>query len=1011
MSNTETIIRANEAAMNSYGSALRENEKYINSIEGKVKQFREATERLWSNAISSQTLKDFVEFATAIVNVTDEFGLLNTAIMITVGSLLIFKKVTLVDLVMAVKTAIANLVVLNTTTTLTAGGLKTVATGINLTKTAANGLKAAMSTLLPLLVLTGVLYGIKKIREYNQWMREVEQSAKDLKTALAGFNAGQVGLDELKDIIDGIDLDKLNAEIEKLEIAIQYSGGEESPRLKELRAYKDAIEEAVDAEIEAAKNEYWAKYMEHNRKVTEEAKNEILRISEVVEEYYGMVKKGVKEQELLNTAIEEMSDAGHLSQDTYEGLMDISSEYIGLIGLEKEEIVALLNKKSLASKEAIRLAKAEATAVIGLAKVKLLAYESESSSMEAILKSEMMSSTTAEERAQVQEVIDYIANTDLGTARAELEQAEAAIASIDNAFAMLGNTITNTDDKVADSTNTTKDSAKATKETVKELEQFYDILKQISESKYQMNIADSEEEQATALQNHITLLKEYNRQINEEITALDSLIDVTDGISSTEVEHIQTRDVLIDTLRNNNLEVRNLTSAYDELLKKEKATVADLQSIVKDVESKLVEMIKKREEIIREAAKSSYEEDKASMEQSHKDKLEAYDEELDAFKDMIDSKKKALEDQFDEEDYQEELDKLRREERDIQSQINILKLRDDVEARAKTIELEKDLSDKKIEITDFQRDHERDSLLDNLDEQLSEQEDYYDDLESEEERLFEFRMDKRKKRYDDDVALLDDLYTKEKIYAEAKTMLLTGSIEDIKNAYIDFENRFGEGLSMLGSTVIEDFIARLKEAREAVATLESISTGKSSASNSSETSQNKGYSNVTETDIMTAGGIKTKGYIIGGKTYYDENGQHRVDTGTYVDTTAGTYVLKEDGTGEKISDEKTIGSYATGTTNVPEDGLAYIHEGEAVIPKDFNPFSNAKSSFASMIKNGLSSSFTKNNGSSEYDININVAGNLDKSAIPNLKSAIKTVIKETDEGKYRRNKKIGIYNN
>ena len=48
-------------------------------------------------------------------------------------------------------------------------------------------------------------------------------------------------------------------------------------------------------------------------------------------------------------------------------------------------------------------------------------------------------------------------------------------------------------------------------------------------------------------------------------------------------------------------------------------------------------------------------------------------------------------------------------------------------------------------------------------------------------------------------------------------------------------------------------------------------------------------------------------------------------------------------------------------------------------------------------------------GSSSYDIDINVAGNLDRDSIPNLKSAIKDVINEKDREKYRRNKKMGVY--
>ena len=37
-------------------------------------------------------------------------------------------------------------------------------------------------------------------------------------------------------------------------------------------------------------------------------------------------------------------------------------------------------------------------------------------------------------------------------------------------------------------------------------------------------------------------------------------------------------------------------------------------------------------------------------------------------------------------------------------------------------------------------------------------------------------------------------------------------------------------------------------------------------------------------------------------------------------------------------------AYATGTNYVPNDGLAYLHEGEAVIPKAYNPAAGGQSS-------------------------------------------------------------------
>ena len=61
-------------------SALKENEVWLDSISGKISQFNNAVQALWSNTLDSDIIKFFVELATQLVKLVDEVGLFGTAL-------------------------------------------------------------------------------------------------------------------------------------------------------------------------------------------------------------------------------------------------------------------------------------------------------------------------------------------------------------------------------------------------------------------------------------------------------------------------------------------------------------------------------------------------------------------------------------------------------------------------------------------------------------------------------------------------------------------------------------------------------------------------------------------------------------------------------------------------------------------------------------------------------------------------------------------------------------------
>lgn len=78
--NFDLVENAIKASSDAAGSAERENEKYLNSIQGKVDQFNNAAQTMWMNFISSDAIKFVVDLGTNLVKIADDLGLVGTAL-------------------------------------------------------------------------------------------------------------------------------------------------------------------------------------------------------------------------------------------------------------------------------------------------------------------------------------------------------------------------------------------------------------------------------------------------------------------------------------------------------------------------------------------------------------------------------------------------------------------------------------------------------------------------------------------------------------------------------------------------------------------------------------------------------------------------------------------------------------------------------------------------------------------------------------------------------------------
>ena len=98
LTNFDIVEDVIATSMDSAGSAMEENAKWLDSIEGKTTQLTNSMQSMWNNAINSEVIKYFLDVALVVTDLVNSFGLLPTVLAGVVTYFVAFKKITPVSL-------------------------------------------------------------------------------------------------------------------------------------------------------------------------------------------------------------------------------------------------------------------------------------------------------------------------------------------------------------------------------------------------------------------------------------------------------------------------------------------------------------------------------------------------------------------------------------------------------------------------------------------------------------------------------------------------------------------------------------------------------------------------------------------------------------------------------------------------------------------------------------------------------------------------------------------------
>ncbi|WP_413381234.1 phage tail tape measure protein [Alkalihalobacillus sp. 1P02AB] len=247
-------------------------------------------------------------------------------------------------------------------------------------------------------------------------------------------------------------------------------------------------------------------------------------------------------------------------------------------------------------------------------------------------------------------------------------------------------------------------------------------------------------------------------------------------------------------------------------------TIDDINRSIQDsfnrVADEIIEAYKQAYEKQRQIALDVNENEMKILRKNHDEKMKMLDEEMDQYDRLIKAKIDSIDKEADEEDYAKQLADRQKERLEIQRQIDILSMDDSMEARAKVVDLEKQLTDKVREIEEFTTNRERKLRKDSLQQQLDDRKELIDA----ERKLETDHMEQQQEQLETDKENIerhyDDLINDERQFAKMREQVLQGNVNNMINTLKDFSKEIQSNMRVIGKSISNNLIDQISEAQK-----------------------------------------------------------------------------------------------------------------------------------------------------------------------------------------------------
>ena len=263
LKNFNTAIEATDTAINSAGSAMTENEKYLDSIQGKIAALTSEFQKFWTEGISSDSVKNVVSLATGFLKLVNDLGGLPTILTGVVGIIATLKGYSLITSISKISKSLTSTI--GVVKSLRAEGNSLITIFNGMTSAATKFQIAAGALTLIITATVGIMASLKQRQEEAraaaiQAGEAFSSEAQDLKSLQEKYN----------EIWDSEDSEYQKAkQIAEIRETLATKYGLEKDALDGLNSSREYGNDLLNDEIQSRAESTYAQYLSEIQKAQE----------------------------------------------------------------------------------------------------------------------------------------------------------------------------------------------------------------------------------------------------------------------------------------------------------------------------------------------------------------------------------------------------------------------------------------------------------------------------------------------------------------------------------------------------------------------------------------------------------------------------------------------------------------------------------------------------------------------------------------------------------------------